>query len=163
MNRTDAGDPANDAVRVNGNELRCRVVAEGGNLGFTQLARIEYALAGGRINTDFIDNSGGVDSSDREVNIKILLNAAIAAGRLTLRRRNRLLAAMTDELARLVLANNYAQTQALSVIEARAHERHRRARTGDSCAREHRPAGPRRSSICRATSRSKNVARPGRG
>jgi glutamate dehydrogenase len=119
----DAGDPANDAVRVNGNELRCRVVAEGGNLGFTQLARIEYALAGGRINTDFIDNSGGVDSSDREVNIKILLNGAVAAGRLTLRRRNSLLAAMTDELATLVLANNYAQTQALSIIEAHARER----------------------------------------
>jgi glutamate dehydrogenase len=107
----DAGDPANDSVRVNGNEVRVRVVAEGGNLGFTQLGRIEYALEGGRINTDFIDNSGGVDSSDREVNLKILLSPALQDGRLTAARRNK------------VLANNYSQTQALSILEARARER----------------------------------------
>ncbi|HEX7081386.1 MAG TPA: NAD-glutamate dehydrogenase [Gammaproteobacteria bacterium] len=118
-----AGDPANDALRVNGNELRCRVVGEGGNLGFTQPGRIEYALRGGRINTDFIDNSGGVDCSDREVNIKILLNGAVAAGRLTKAARNRMLAAMKDDVARGVLANNYGQTQALSIAAARCAER----------------------------------------
>src|SRR5690606_35968922 len=112
----DAGDPGNDAVRVNGKELRCRVVCEGGNLGFTQLGRVEYALAGGHINTDFIDNSGGVDSSDREVNVKILLNEAVARQRITLPERDALLASMTDRVAELVLANNYGQTQAISVM-----------------------------------------------
>ncbi|MBN1238245.1 MAG: NAD-glutamate dehydrogenase [Gammaproteobacteria bacterium] len=118
-----AGDPTNDAVRVSGKDLKCRVVGEGGNLGFTQLGRIEYALRGGRINTDFIDNSGGVDSSDREVNIKILLNGAMKRGELTRPRRNRLLASMTDEVADLVLQNNYGQTQALSMMSARSLER----------------------------------------
>ena len=84
----DVGDRSNDALRVNGAELRCRVVGEGGNLGFTQLGRVEYAAAGGRLNTDFIDNSGGVDCSDREVNIKILLNGIVAAGDLTEKQRN---------------------------------------------------------------------------
>jgi glutamate dehydrogenase len=120
---TSAGDPTNDAVRVNGNELRCRVVGEGGNLGFTQRGRIEYALRGGRINTDFIDNSGGVDSSDREVNIKILLNGAVISGALTKGRRNRLLAEMESDVVAGVLANNYGQTQALSMMSARAVER----------------------------------------
>jgi glutamate dehydrogenase len=120
---SSAGDPANDAVRVDGRALKCRVVGEGGNLGFTQLGRIEYALAGGRINTDFIDNSGGVDSSDREVNIKILLNGAVARNELTKAKRNRVLASMTDEVAELVLASNYGQTQALSMMSARALER----------------------------------------
>ncbi len=119
----DAGDPANDNVRVNGSELRCRIVAEGGNLGFTQPGRIEFARRGGRINTDFIDNSGGVDSSDREVNLKVLLNPALNDGRLRLHNRNRLLAAMTDQIASAVLASNHAQTQALSVLESRARER----------------------------------------
>ncbi|HEX6997240.1 MAG TPA: NAD-glutamate dehydrogenase [Gammaproteobacteria bacterium] len=119
----DAADPANDSVRVDGRDLRCRVVAEGGNLGFTQLGRVEYALAGGRINTDFIDNSGGVDSSDREVNIKILLNGQVAAGKLTRAKRDALLAEMTEEIAALVLADNYAQTQALSMMSVRAAER----------------------------------------
>ena len=121
--QSSAGDPANDAVRVDGDELRCRVVGEGGNLGFTQLGRIEYALRGGHINTDFIDNSGGVDCSDREVNIKILLNGAVAAGTLTRGRRNTMLAAMADDVAQGVLANNYGQTQALSMMSARAAER----------------------------------------
>ena len=119
----DAADPGNDAVRVDGKALGVRVVAEGGNLGLTQRGRVEFALAGGRINTDFIDNSGGVDSSDREVNIKILLNDAIRRKTLDPRRRNRLLASMTDEVARLVLASNYAQTQALSMMAAKAAER----------------------------------------
>jgi glutamate dehydrogenase len=109
------GDRANDALRIDGRDLRCRVVAEGGNLGFTQLGRIEYALAGGRIHTDAIDNSAGVDCSDHEVNIKILLDAAVRDGELTLKQRNRQLAEMTDEVAALVLRDNTFQTQSLSV------------------------------------------------
>jgi glutamate dehydrogenase len=117
------GDRANDAVRVDGRELRCRVVGEGGNLGFSQLGRVEYALNGGRINTDFIDNSGGVNCSDLEVNIKILMR--LAADRRGLKRstRDSLLAQMTDEVAGLVLRNNYLQGQALSALEARSVER----------------------------------------
>ena len=111
----DVGDRANDALRVNGRELKCKVFAEGGNLGCTQLGRIEYALAGGRINTDAIDNSAGVDTSDHEVNIKILLGLAITEGELTEKQRNTLLAEMTDDVAALVLRDNYFQTQALSV------------------------------------------------
>jgi glutamate dehydrogenase len=113
----DAGDRANDAIRVNGRELRCKVVAEGGNLGLTQLGRIEYALNGGKINTDAIDNSAGVDCSDHEVNIKILLNSAVAEGRLSGEERNKLLAEMTDEVGALVLRDNYFQAQSLSVRE----------------------------------------------
>jgi glutamate dehydrogenase len=119
----DARDPSNDAVRVDGKELRCKVVGEGGNLGFTQLGRVEYAARGGKINTDFIDNSGGVDCSDREVNIKILLDEAIRRRALPREQRNDLLAAMTDDVAGLVLADNYAQTQVLSNMESRAAER----------------------------------------
>jgi glutamate dehydrogenase len=109
------GDRANDALRVNGRELRCKAFAEGGNLGCTQLGRIEYALAGGRINTDAIDNSAGVDTSDHEVNIKILLGLPIAEGELTEKQRNALLAEMTDDVAALVLRDNVFQTQSLSV------------------------------------------------
>ena len=111
----DVGDRANDAIRVDGRDLRCKVVAEGGNLGFTQRGRIEYALAGGRINTDAIDNSAGVDTSDHEVNIKILLGLAIADGEMTEKQRNALLAEMTDDVAALVLRDNYFQTQTLSI------------------------------------------------
>ncbi|HEV3008215.1 MAG TPA: NAD-glutamate dehydrogenase domain-containing protein, partial [Burkholderiales bacterium] len=111
QSHAEVGDRASDAIRVNGAELRCKVVAEGGNLGFTQLGRIEFALAGGRINTDAIDNSAGVSCSDHEVNIKILLRAADLA----LEQRNKLLADMTDEVAALVLRDNYFQTQSLSV------------------------------------------------
>ncbi len=114
------GDKANDALRVNGGDLRARVVGEGGNLGFTQKGRIEYALAGGRIYTDAIDNSAGVDCSDHEVNIKILLGAVVAAGDMTEKQRNELLADMTDDVARLVLRNNYRQTQALSLAVRQA-------------------------------------------
>ncbi|WP_201490714.1 NAD-glutamate dehydrogenase domain-containing protein, partial [Escherichia coli] len=96
------GDRANDGLRVNGAELRCKVVAEGGNLGCTQLGRIEYAQHGGRINTDAIDNSAGVDFSDHEVNIKILLGLVVADGEMTLKQRNTLLAEMTDEVGELV-------------------------------------------------------------
>ncbi|NYH98678.1 NAD-glutamate dehydrogenase [Cupriavidus plantarum] len=109
------GDRANDAVRVNGGELRCKVVGEGGNLGFTQLGRIEFARNGGRINTDAIDNSAGVDCSDHEVNIKILLGIVVREGEMTEKQRNTLLAEMTDEVGLLVLQDNYYQTQALSV------------------------------------------------
>jgi len=111
----DVGDKANDAVRVNGSELRCRVVGEGGNLGFTQRGRIEYALAGGRINTDAIDNAAGVNCSDHEVNIKILLDALVSAGDLTEKQRNELLVEMTDGVASSVLYGSYTQTQALSL------------------------------------------------
>ncbi|MGV3494832.1 MAG: NAD-glutamate dehydrogenase [Ramlibacter sp.] len=111
------GDRANDAVRVDGRDLRCKVVGEGGNLGFTQRGRIEAALAGVRINTDAIDNSAGVDTSDHEVNIKILLGIAVADGELTPKQRATLLPQMTDEVAALVLRDNYFQTQALSIAQ----------------------------------------------
>jgi len=118
---TDAevGDKANDPIRVNGSQLRCHCVGEGGNLGLTQRGRIEYARQGsggrgGRINTDFIDNSAGVDTSDHEVNIKILLDQVVADGDLTEKQRNELLASMTDEVGHLVLVDNYAQNQALA-------------------------------------------------
>lgn len=121
----DAGDKGNDAIRVDGGELRVRVVGEGGNLGLTQLGRIEYARyggprddagngIGGRLNTDFIDNSAGVDTSDREVNIKILLDRVVLAGDLTGKQRNDLLASMTEEVGQLVLRDNYEQNIALA-------------------------------------------------
>ncbi|NVK41983.1 MAG: NAD-glutamate dehydrogenase [Oceanospirillaceae bacterium] len=118
----EVGDKANDAVRVDARELRCRVVGEGGNLGLTQRARVEYALAGGRLNTDFIDNVAGVDCSDHEVNIKILLNELVAAGDLTVKQRNRLLRDMTAEVAAKVLQNNYRQVQSISLMEVRSAE-----------------------------------------
>ncbi|MFU8798180.1 MAG: NAD-glutamate dehydrogenase domain-containing protein, partial [Gammaproteobacteria bacterium] len=116
----EVGDRSNDAIRINGDELRCRTVAEGGNLGFTQLGRIEYSLNNGLIYTDFIDNSAGVDCSDHEVNIKILLNGFVASGDMTLKQRNTLLMNMTDEVAALVLQDNYYQTQAISHAAAQA-------------------------------------------
>ena len=120
---TDVGDKSNDSLRVNAGELRCKVIGEGGNLGITQLARMEFGLNGGRSNTDFIDNAGGVDCSDHEVNIKILLNAVVARGDLTLKHRDQLLEAMTDSVAELVLRNNYRQVQAISLAEFQANER----------------------------------------
>ncbi|MFB3076889.1 MAG: NAD-glutamate dehydrogenase domain-containing protein, partial [Lysobacterales bacterium] len=119
----DVGDKANDSLRVDGCDLRCRVVGEGGNLGLTQLGRVEYALNGGRSNTDFIDNAGGVDCSDHEVNIKILLNSVVARGDLTVKHRNRLLEEMTDSVAELVLENNYRQVHAISLAESEAVRR----------------------------------------
>ncbi len=116
----DAGDKANDTIRVDGGELRVRCVGEGGNLGFTQGGRIEYALNGGRMNTDFIDNSAGVDTSDHEVNLKILLDRVVLAGDLTTKQRNKLLAEMTDEVAQLVLRDNYEQNLALANAAANA-------------------------------------------
>ncbi|MGW2019029.1 NAD-glutamate dehydrogenase [Streptomyces sp. NPDC001927] len=116
----DVGDKANDAIRVNGEDLRVKVVGEGGNLGLTQLGRIEFARKGGpegeggKVNTDAIDNSAGVDTSDHEVNIKILLNGLVAEGDMTVKQRNQILAMMTDEVGALVLRNNYAQNTALA-------------------------------------------------
>ncbi|MGO9877218.1 MAG: NAD-glutamate dehydrogenase domain-containing protein [Acidimicrobiia bacterium] len=111
-----------DAVRVDGGELRCRAVGEGGNLGFTQEGRVEYALHGGLINTDAIDNSAGVDTSDHEVNIKVLLDGAVRAGELSTAERNALLHSMTDEVATLVLRDNYRQNRALDNAKAQAPE-----------------------------------------
>ncbi len=110
----DVGDRVNDGLRIDGAELRCRVVGEGGNLGFTQLGRIEYAMRGGRINTDFIDNSGGVDCSDHEVNLKILLGLALRRGSLSMDERNRLLHDVTEDVVRHVLYDNFLQAQILS-------------------------------------------------
>ena len=111
----DVGDRTNDAIRINGKQLRCKIVGEGGNLGLTQLARVEYALRGGLIYTDFIDNSAGVSCSDKEVNIKILLNGIALSGELTSEQRVKLLSEMTDEVAQLVLRENYLQTSAISL------------------------------------------------
>jgi len=124
------GDRANDSVRVDGRTLRCKVVGEGGNLGFTQRGRIEFAAQGGRINTDSVDNSAGVDCSDHEVNIKILLDRVVCQGDLTRKQRDQLLEAMTPEVAQLVLRNNTLQTCGISLVEAEAAEMvplHRRA------------------------------------
>ncbi|WP_327189537.1 NAD-glutamate dehydrogenase [Streptomyces xinghaiensis] len=141
----DVGDKANDAIRVDGRDVRAKVIGEGGNLGATQLGRIEFAIhggpdgTGGHVNTDAIDNSAGVDTSDHEVNIKILLNAVVANGDMTVKQRNKLLAEMTDEVGALVLRNNYAQnvalanavTQAPSLLHAHQRAIRRLERTGD--------------------------------
>jgi glutamate dehydrogenase len=117
----DVGDRSNDAVRVDASRLRARVVGEGGNLGLTQAARIEYSLGGGLVNTDFIDNSAGVDTSDHEVNIKILLADAIRDGAIPASARHELLNEMTDEVAALVLRHNYRQNMALAVARSQAN------------------------------------------
>ena len=114
---SDVGDPANDALRINGADIRAKAIGEGANLGVTQAGRIEFAQAGGRVNTDFIDNSAGVDCSDNEVNIKIPLNREMAEGRLSEEDRNALLAEMTEEVAQIVLEDNRLQTLALSIAE----------------------------------------------
>ena len=111
---SEVGDRSNDSLRVNGSELRCKVIGEGGNLGFTQLGRIEYALNGGRINTDSMDNSAGVDCSDHEVNIKIALAKATESKKITVTQRNKILEYMTNEVSDLVLRDNYLQSQAIS-------------------------------------------------
>ena len=116
----EVGDRANDGLRVIADDLKFKVVGEGGNLGMTQKSRIEFARRGGRLNTDFIDNSAGVDCSDKEVNIKILLADAIAKGKLDMEARNTLLESMTDEVSDIVLSDNYLQTQAISLAEAKA-------------------------------------------
>ncbi|MGA8117827.1 MAG: NAD-glutamate dehydrogenase [Actinocatenispora sp.] len=120
-NNAEVGDKSNDQVRVDGSQLRCRIIGEGGNLGLTQLGRIEFAQAGGSINTDFIDNSAGVDTSDHEVNIKVLLNRAKAAGDLAEEDRRSLLFSMTDEIAEHVLKDNYDQNTALGCARAQSY------------------------------------------
>ncbi|HXI48671.1 MAG TPA: NAD-glutamate dehydrogenase, partial [Steroidobacteraceae bacterium] len=120
---SDVGDRSNDAVRIDGRDLNCKVIGEGGNLGLSQLGRIEFARRGGRLNTDFIDNSAGVNCSDVEVNLKILLNGAVQAREITQAARNRLLAQMTDEVAELVLRNNYLQGQGISTSEFQSKQR----------------------------------------
>ncbi|GAA3060724.1 hypothetical protein GCM10020000_49770 [Streptomyces olivoverticillatus] len=145
----DVGDKANDAIRVDGRDLRVKVVGEGGNLGLTQLGRIEFALVsgpdstGGRINTDAIDNSAGVDTSDHEVNIKILLNALVTDGDMTVKQRNKLLAEMTDEVGELVLRNNYAQNVALANAVAQAPQPAPRPPAHHAQAQPRRSPGPR--------------------
>ena len=122
QSHADVGDRGTDPLRIDATNLRARAVVEGGNLGLTQFARVEYALAGGRIFSDAIDNSAGVDCSDHEVNIKVLLGAALAAGKLTVDERDGLLARMTDEVAELVLRDNYSQTRVLSLARVQAVE-----------------------------------------
>jgi len=119
QSNVDVGDPANDAIRVDGMEVRARAIGEGANLGITQAGRIEFSEKGGRINTDFIDNSAGVDCSDKEVNIKIPLNREMREGRLSFEKRNALLVKMTDEVSDIVLEDNRLQTLALSIAESR--------------------------------------------
>ncbi|AOE49311.1 NAD-glutamate dehydrogenase [Kangiella sediminilitoris] len=114
------GDRANDSLRVDGKDMQVKVIGEGGNLGCTQLGRIEYMQHGGRANADFIDNAGGVNCSDNEVNIKILLNGVVSDGALTVKKRNNLLARMTDEVSDIVIEDNYRQTQSISITESRA-------------------------------------------
>ena len=118
QSNVDVGDPANDSIRVDGIEVRARAIGEGANLGITQGGRIEFSEKGGRINTDFIDNSAGVDCSDKEVNIKIPLNREMREGRLAFEKRNTLLAKMTDDVAEIVLEDNRLQTLALSIAES---------------------------------------------
>ncbi|WP_196140525.1 NAD-glutamate dehydrogenase [Aliikangiella sp. G2MR2-5] len=118
----EVGDRANDALRINGEELRCSIVGEGGNLGLTQLGRIEYMRRGGRGNSDFIDNAGGVNCSDNEVNIKILLNQVVTDGDMTVKQRNKLLESMTDEVSEIVLRENFLQAQSISVSEERSEK-----------------------------------------
>jgi len=115
----DVGDRANDSLRINGCDLKAKVVGEGGNLGLTQLGRIEYAAQGGRLNADYVDNVGGVDCSDIEVNIKILLNSLVKNGDLTVKQRNKLLYDMTDEVSEMVLDDCYRQTHSLSITAMR--------------------------------------------
>ncbi len=119
----DVGDKATDAVRINGNQVRAKVIGEGGNLGMTQLGRVEFALASGSSYTDFIDNAGGVDCSDHEVNVKIMLNEIVASGDMTMKQRNQLFMDMTDSVSELVLTNNYRQTQAIALAHRECEER----------------------------------------
>ena len=123
-NNSEVGDRANDGLRVDGRELQCKVVGEGGNLGMTQRGRVEFCLRGGLCNTDFIDNAAGVDCSDHEVNIKILLNKQVAVGNIDVQERNILLESMTEDVASLVLDNNLRQTKSISLAMARSQQHH---------------------------------------
>ena len=150
----DVGDKANDGVRLDGRDLRCQVVGEGANLGFTQAGRIEFALAGGRIDTDAIDNSAGVDTSDHEVNIKILTGLAIRAGDMAKTDRDPLLASMTDEVAAHVLAHNYDQTLILYASAVGGAARTGGAGAVHDLARKARSTGSVAGRSCRASRRS---------
>ena len=162
----DCGDRANEAVRVDASQLRARVVAEGGNLGLTQAARIEYALGGGLVDTDFIDNSAGVDTSDHEVNIKILLDQAVRDGAISRDDRNRLLQDMTDEVAGLVLRHNYQQNMTLVTARAQApqmlhvHARYLRALERDKRLRRGQDAVPGEKEIAERRSAGQGLTNP---
>ena len=162
----DAGDRANDAVRVDATQVRARCAGEGGNLGWTQAARIEYSRAGGRINTDFIDNSAGVDTSDHEVNIKILLTDAETHGRLTDQERNVLLPEMTDDVAALVLAHNVDQNQALAMARYQAarfvaiHEDWMRVLSDDGYLDRHLETMPSTSEMTRRIAAGEGLCSP---
>ena len=164
--QTACGDRSNEAVRVNASQLRARVVAEGGNLGLTQAARIEFALGGGLVDTDFIDNSAGVDTSDHEVNIKILLDRAVRDGEITRGTRNRLLQEMTDEVAALVLRHNYLQNMALATARAQApqmlhvHARYLRMLERDKRLRRGQDAVPGEKEIAERRSAGKGLTNP---
>jgi glutamate dehydrogenase len=160
------GDHANDACRIAAAQLRARVVVEGGNLGFTQQARIEYALAGGRINTDAIDNSAGVDTSDHEVNIKILLEPEVASGALKFAERNRVLAAARDEVAASVLRDNHDQVLSLSLEQIRSRGNigvfrdHLQAIEERGLLRRHEEALPSREALSERHARYAGLTRP---
>jgi len=162
----DVGDKANDAIRVDGRDLRVRCVGEGGNLGLTQRGRIEYAERDGRINTDFIDNSAGVDTSDHEVNIKILLDHVVSVGDLTGKQRNDLLASMTDEVAELVLNDNYQQNLALANSLAQApallhvHEDWMRSLERDGLLNRELEALPSRREVAKRLERREGLTSP---
>ena len=164
--QTACGDRSNEAVRVNASQLRARVIAEGGNLGLTQAARIEFALAGGLVDTDFIDNSAGVDTSDHEVNIKILLDRAVRDGEITREVRNELLQEMTGEVATLVLQHNYAQNMALATARAQAtsmlhvHARYLRQLERDKRLRRGQDAVPGEKEIAERRSAGKGLTNP---
>ena len=145
------GDRANDAIRITGAQVRAKVIGEGANLGMTQRGRIETALTGVRLNTDAIDNSAGVNTSDVEVNIKIALSLPVRDGRLTIKARNTLLGKMTDEVAALVLRNNYLQTLALSLAERRGMEDFGLPATADADAGSQRASSTAPSSFCPTT------------
>ncbi len=160
------GDKTNDSVRVDATQLRCRVIGEGGNLGMTQPARVEFAELGGRVNTDAIDNSAGVDTSDHEVNIKIVVDAVVAAGDLTHKQRDELLASMTDEVAELVLADNVRQNQALinAVVQAPSlidvHQRYLRWLEGEGLIDREVEALPTDEDIARRKAEGKGLTSP---
>ncbi|MDG1478958.1 MAG: NAD-glutamate dehydrogenase [Myxococcota bacterium] len=162
----DAGDPNNDILRINGNELRARIIGEGGNLGFTQAGRIEYALSGGRVNTDALDNSGGVDMSDHEVNLKILLNPLVAQGKLRLPDRNTLLKRMTDEVADQVLHNSdvHGRQMSLDIIRSQVDPMSFSRTIGWACGRSGRtPAElrlPTHEELSRRAALGKGLTRP---
>jgi len=163
---SDVGDKANDALRITGSELNVKVVGEGGNLGMTQLSRIEYDKKGGRLNTDFIDNAAGVDCSDHEVNIKILFNEILQAGDLTEKQRNKLLIDMTDDVSDLVLKNNYRQTQAISIAHrdalSRTEEYRRLINSMEACGKLNRELEflPSDEDITERKSLGKRLTRP---